>query len=153
MMVNPVMTRETFSSLLMIFSRRCSSLLHGIWYIYFALWRELGIMWQYFSPPTHLAGCDAALNGICQTELLLTSNQYPWCFTLPTEASSGWIWIHVCWPDLEYCQHSPEICSVLYVEEETSDKNRLNDANQQYHPILHNERLLPDGILLPAGWD
>jgi len=35
--VNAVMTKETFSSLLTMFNRRCAPLLCGIWYIYLGL--------------------------------------------------------------------------------------------------------------------
>ena len=41
MVVNAVMTKETFSSLLTTFSRQCAWLLCGIWYVYPDLWRKL----------------------------------------------------------------------------------------------------------------
>ena len=44
------MTKDTFSSLLMTFSRWCGWLLGRIWYIYPGLWRMLIVSWLYCTP-------------------------------------------------------------------------------------------------------
>jgi len=38
-------------------------------------------------------------------------------------------------------------------EKKLCNENRLEAHYEQYHPILMNEELLPNGILPPAGWD
>jgi len=54
-------------------------------------------------------GCDTL------TWVSSHSNKYPWDSKLPIEASSRFIQRFVPWPLLEYCQHSPETCSVLHL--------------------------------------
>ena len=114
--VNTVMTKETFSPRLTTFTRRCAWSWCGIWYIHPGLWRKLIRTWLYFTPPPHLAGCNVVV--ICELELARFQTNILEALTSPTEASSRCMWIGVHWPSLEYGQHSPEPVWVYYPHQE-----------------------------------
>jgi len=81
------------------------------------------------------------------------SNQYPWCSRSLLEASSKFFKILVHWQFLKYNQHSPEARQLLYLPKLNFDRKQIKAQYRQYHSILKNEGLLPDGFLPPACWD
>ena len=147
MVVNAVMTKETFSLFLTMFSRRCAPLLCGIWYIYPGLRRKLIVRWLYFTPPPHLVGCDAAVNVIRLPNIPEDLN-YP--LRKHHRDASEYVFTDHFLTIVNTCRKHVKCC---ICKKKLFHKDRLEAHYRQYHPISMNEGLLPDGILPPAGWD
>jgi len=152
MVVIAVMTKENFTSLLTIFSRRCAWSLCRIWYIHPGWWRKLIISWLYYNPPPHLARCDAAVNVIHKPEFAR--------FQTNTGARNNLLKHHRDSSEYMFTNHFSMMVNThrkhvkcCIWKKKLFHENQLEAHYQQYHPMLMNEVQLPDGILPPVGWD
>ena len=147
MVVNAVMTKETLSSFLGMFSRWCAPLLFEIWYIYPGLWWKLIARWLYCTPPPHLAGCDVAVNVIHWPNIPEALN-YP--LKKHRRDASEYVFTDH-FSSMFNTRRKHVKCCIC--KKKLFHENRLEAHYQQYHPILMNEGLSTDRILPPAGWD
>jgi len=146
MVVNAVMTKKSFSSLLTMFSRRCAPLMCGIWYRYPGLWTKLIVWWLHDTPSPHLAGRDAAVNIIRQPNLPEALN-YP--LKQHWDASGNMFTDH--FSNMVNTRRKQVKCFVC--KKQLLDENWLEAYYQQYHLIFMNDGQLPDGMWPTAGWD
>jgi len=108
-----LITKETFSSLLKIFSRCCTWLVCGIWYISRSKKKtDRKVTLFHTSPAFRRVQCGSECDMI--TWVTSHSYQYPWGSKLPPEASSEFIWICIHWPMHKYSQYLLETSAVSY---------------------------------------
>jgi len=146
MVVNEVMTKETISSLVTMFSRQCAPSLCGIWYIYPGLWGNRTVRWLCSTPPPPLAGCDVAVNVIYLSNIPEPLN-YPlkhyWNASEYVFTNDSLNMVNTCRKHVK----------CIACKKFSFHKNRLEAYYQHYHPIPMNEGLLADGIVPPAEGD
>jgi hypothetical protein len=109
--------------------------------------KKLIVRWSYFTPPPHLAGCDAAVNIICSPRIPEAVNYH---LKKNHRDASDYMFTDNCSNMVNTCRKHGQcfICKMILF-----DENWLEAHYQQYHPISMNEGLMPDRILAPAGWD
>jgi hypothetical protein len=94
--------------------------------------RKVTLFWPTFGGVQ--CSCDTL------TWLSSLSNQYPWGFTWPPEASSRFIRICVHWPFLKYGWHSPETCDVLYLQTAIIRQEPNQASQSTMSPNIHERR-------------
>jgi len=141
-----VMTKETFSSLLTTSRRQRAWFLCGIWYIYPGLWRKLIVRWRYCTPLPRIWRGVMRLRYAYLSWLAFKLTRYPSGSKSPPEASAWVIHIHVHWPFLEYCQHSPETCQLLSLQMENTRRELTPGSLSTISPVINECRIisLPD---------
>jgi len=85
-------------------------------------------------------GCDTL------TWVSSLSTQYPWVSGSPPEVSSRFIRIRVHWPSLQYGQHLPETCYVLYLQNEIIQREQTRGSLSTISPNINEWRAI-------TGWD
>jgi len=105
------------------------------------------------TPSFHLAGCNVAVNVTFKLDLARFQTKIP----------------EVIYDILKHCGNQSECMFTNHFSNmvnacrkhvgwyifktKSLDEYQLEAHYQYYHPILMDSRLLPDGLLPPAGWD
>jgi hypothetical protein len=143
-----VMTKETFTSLLMTFNRWCVWLLYGIWY-YKSLFikkadRKMTLVYPAFVRVQ--CGCDTL------TTVSSLSHQYTWGSRSPGEVLLRFIRIRVHWLFLESGQHSQQRCLVLYLQKEIIRQEPTWGSLSTTSPNIHKWRAITWGNFTSCRW-